>query len=88
MKISLIFISFAILLFGFGCTTSSPIDCTPLLPTKNPYSTDSSAHWAGWQSAQSDVATSCQGNDKAFVEGCNVYVAQKKAYDKCIVSQK
>lgn len=87
-------------LIGGGCSTSgteqkssfnsytsevtgaSVRDCSLLYPD-NPYSSGS-GHYAGFEWAERKDVSSCGGNSRSFIEGCEDYVEQANDYANCL----
>ena len=56
-------------------------DCSTLEP-ENPYS-PGTGHYAGYEWAETNDASSCGGNSTSFIEGCQDYVTRNAAYEEC-----
>jgi len=71
-----------------GCSKTKDItyceegNCTVCYYPKNPYR-DGTGHFAGYEWAKKNEATSCGGNSPSFIGGCEVYVQQVIEYYTC-----
>jgi len=62
--------------------TGTSRDCGKLEP-ENPYPTGS-GHHAGFEWAEENGPSSCDGNSPSFNEGCEEYQRQVAAYETCL----
>jgi hypothetical protein len=70
-----------------GGISQARADCSRLEP-KNPFSSGLGFS-AGFDWAEKSKATSCSGNSPSasFIDGCNEYLRQARAYDACVHGQ-
>lgn len=78
---------FSCCLFLGACSSStnsrsSSSDCSALEP-ENPYS-EGTGHYAGYEWAETNQPSSCGGNSTSFIEGCEKYREQVRAYKDCM----
>ena len=77
---------FLLLVMQLGCSSEQEAnasrDCSSLEP-ENPYS-EGTGHYAGYEWAESNDPASCGGNSTSFIEGCEEYHDQVKAYKACL----
>ena len=66
--------------------TKNDKDCSILEPN-DPYN-DGSGHFAGFEWAQENGASGCDGNSDSFNDVCEEYLRQYNAYDECLSNQK
>jgi hypothetical protein len=88
MKHAVLTLILLTLLANIACTSSnsiesasanSPIHCTEV---ENPYD-EGTGHYAGFEWAQNNGATSCGGSSDSFIEGCEEYQRQESEYAEC-----
>jgi hypothetical protein len=92
MKRFLLLLTFVALMLTVGCRSSTPSDssdsngqgasASACTEPENPYEEDS-GHYAGYEWAESNGATSCGGNSQSFIEGCEEYQDQEAKYEEC-----
>jgi hypothetical protein len=80
------------LLPNFGCTSNQStssggkeisVHCPEI---QNPYD-DGTGHYAGFEWAQDNGATTCGGSSDPFIEGCEEYQRQEAEYANCEAKQ-
>ena len=85
-------IKYTILIFAItllvGCTKTKDItyceegNCTVCYFPKNPYD-PGTGHYAGFEWAEKNQVTSCDGSSQSFNEGCEEFVKQSIEYYTC-----
>jgi hypothetical protein len=80
------------LMLTVGCRSTTPSEsfnsngqgafASACTEPENPYE-EGSGHYAGYEWAESNGATSCGGNSQSFIEGCEEYQDQEAKYEDC-----
>jgi hypothetical protein len=77
-----------------GCSPSKPsandseaVTARSCPEPQNPY-TEGTGHYAGYEWAESNGSTSCDGSSDSFNEGCEEQQAQESEYEECKAKKK
>jgi hypothetical protein len=58
-------------------------DSANCIEPENPYSEAEEGHYAGFEWALNKGVSSCGGNSKSFIEGCEEYLSQEADFEAC-----